>query len=263
VAAPVLTATAGATTIELSWTAGGGPPYEVIRNGVTLATQTGTTYSDSAVVQNTSYSYVIEDKNEDGNYPITRTIWANTLTNTGTVTNTYSDSVSHVSGTSYSDTFSDNIVTCTDSLIEAKLTRQDYGYFLGSTAGQVYEYSDSYESDAGTQIVSFWRSKRMDFADLYPQFVDDFKTVDTIHLSYVDLGEVTVTVSISNDGVSWISQTKTFGTGNKEIDEKHFHIICHGHYFYVQVEHSSTTAKFQWTELKVEFRPSGKHFDLD
>ena len=53
-------ATPGNATVTLTWTASpGATSYTVMRNGVAVKTQAGTTYTDSSVANGTSYSYYV------------------------------------------------------------------------------------------------------------------------------------------------------------------------------------------------------------
>ncbi len=73
-AAPVLTAGPGNATVALSWTvpADGGSAitgYKLYRNNALLTSPAGTTYTDNAVVNNTTYTYAVSAVNAVGEGP--------------------------------------------------------------------------------------------------------------------------------------------------------------------------------------------------
>jgi chitodextrinase len=64
------TATRGDGRVDLTWTANGEPDlasYRVLRDGVQIATVTGTTYTDPGVVNDTTYSYALVAVDTSGN----------------------------------------------------------------------------------------------------------------------------------------------------------------------------------------------------
>ncbi|SHN63421.1 fibronectin type 3 domain-containing protein [Geodermatophilus obscurus] len=67
---PGFTATRGDGRVDLSWTANGEPDvagYRVLRDGAVLTTGTGTAYSDTTVVNDTTYTYALVAVDTSGN----------------------------------------------------------------------------------------------------------------------------------------------------------------------------------------------------
>jgi len=54
-----LKATAGNARVQLSWTAVSNATYNIYRNGQLIATQSGTTYTDTGVTNGTTYTYTV------------------------------------------------------------------------------------------------------------------------------------------------------------------------------------------------------------
>ena len=76
----------------------------------------------------------------------------------------------------------------------------------GDDDGNIYAIGGVH--DNSSSITANWKSKRLDFADKFPQYKDWWKSIDLIQLKYKDQYENTpVTIYISNDGVTWDSVT--------------------------------------------------------
>jgi hypothetical protein len=80
---------AGETAIDLSWTAStdnvGVAGYRIYRNGIQVATTTGTSYADTGLAAATTYSYSVTAYDEAGNdSPASDTVTATTAAATGT-----------------------------------------------------------------------------------------------------------------------------------------------------------------------------------
>jgi hypothetical protein len=61
--------------------------------------------------------------------------------------------------------------------------------------------AETYKNDNTNTMASYWRSKRLDFSDQFPQYINQFKTLDRIQIEYVDeIADTPVTVYVSTDG---------------------------------------------------------------
>jgi len=205
------------------------------------------------------------------------TCWADTETEAVTATQGYDDA--YESGSFYETiTVSDTIatdqatvtstitetVTVSDFVLDSQTLKTDYAYYLGDSIGKVYEYSGSYKSDNGVAIGAYYQTKRLDFADQFPQLLGMWKTVGKVRLDYVDKSaNINVTVYLSTDGgANWTSQMKTFGTGDGTTKSEDFYFLETGQYFSFKVENSSTSETFQWLGLRPHIVPAGTHEDL-
>jgi len=154
-------------------------------------------------------------------------------------------------------------VTVSDSVQDAILERLNLARFIGSNNGKLFLYSLETHSDNGNTIPAWWESKDNDFDDQYPQFIGKYKYLHTVKLRYIDLGEHSVTVSIStNGGTTWVDNIKTIGTGSGAPKEKTFNFWLHGRTFMVRVAHASADKDFQWVDLELEFDPAGDYFEV-
>lgn len=159
----------------------------------------------------------------------------------------------------------------------AHTTKYIYNFQLLNRS-QAYPYSDSTIliilgsedtfiigalDDNSNAVSAWWRSKRLDFGDQYPDHVGDFKTVDRVQLEYVDrYADTPVTISISDDGGEhWVYKTRLLGTGDgrQKIADFYFHdkdrITSKD--FTVQILSSSSTTTFTWTGFYIFFEPRG------
>ena len=179
------------------------------------------------------------------------------FTETITMTDTATD------GSAYGQINSETI-TMTDTLEDSFLNSTNVAHYVGSAAGTAYRYSSDYYGDAGSVIRSFWKSKKLDFFDQYPQFLDAWKTLYRIKMIYVDKSaDTSVTLYLSTDGgVTTTTQTKTLGNGDGTTKETYFYMIKTGRYFNFWIEHVSATNAFQWLSLEAEFTPSGDFFPM-
>jgi len=261
----------------------------IVRNSILLKNITGTltTTTDATISSNVLYEYKLlgvvtgvgssafctpsscgyfEDTKteevtvqETNSHSVTESPYADTITETVTCEDIATDSVGETP-TDYSDTVTDT-VTCADTVYSSMATAQDFEYYLGSSAGMVYSYNEDEYGDSGTAINSYWKSKRIDFSDLYQQYLGTWKTIDYVNLTYVDRGEHTVTISISTDGgVAWDNLTKTFGSDTGKLAEKSFHFYKSGRFFNFKVANNSSTEDFQWLRLTVHFVPGAEQF---
>jgi len=162
--------------------------------------------------------------------------------------------------TDYEDEVTET-VTCTDTVVTSIITPQNYGYLLGSSAGLVYSYSGEYFGDDGVAINSFWKSKRLDLSDTYPQLLSTWKTLSHVQLTYVDKGEAAITLSASTDGgVTWKNTTKKFGSGTECMAEKSFYFWMTGRFFNFKISNVSSTEDFQWLRLTAHFTTQSEQF---
>ena len=141
----------------------------------------------------------------------------------------------------------------------------DYQYYLGSYNGKVFAENKDYKSDAGQKINSYWLSKQTDFADEDITCLGKFKTVYGMQLWYKDIEtDVPVTVGIStNGGVTWETQTKTFGTADDKEKTALYYFIVTGNIFQFKIQNDSDTKTFQWTALKALYTIGGDFFEIN
>ena len=282
---------AGGYTVNLAWT--NGEVYELVRilrkpAGGTysiIKSITGTLeeYEDAAVPeQNVSYVYKVrgfaegetsDDSNEDD-----AANWTTSNTDTCTVSDTHTVAVAFVQSQtetctpvdSYSAEHSagepglyeveeTDTVTCTDSYEISVISGQDYMYYLGSSAGEVYPYSGSYYGDDAADITSYWISKRTDFSDQHPQLRGQLVTVKGITLTYVDLDTAVVTLGVSTDGgATWKDVHKSIGTGNGKVKDAIYDFWKTGRFFSFRIKHTSHEKDFQWVRLTVDIEPQAE-----
>ena len=138
---------------------------------------------------------------------------------------------------------------------------------------------DDFIADSGTiyaiggvhdntySITANWKSKRLDFADKFPQYKDWWKTIDLVQLKYKDqYANTPVTIYISKDGVTWDSVTKLLATADNAVKTTNFHFRNKEHstgvLFYIKLESSSASTSFEWHGIYVKFEPRGPAFDI-
>jgi hypothetical protein len=152
-------------------------------------------------------------------------------------------------------------VTCTDRVATFLITPQNYSYYLGTSNGMVHAYDEDETGDNGVAINAYWKSKRLDFSDIYPDILGTWKTISHIQLTYLDKGESTVTLSVSTDGgTTWESKTKTFGSGTLKTAEKSYHFWKTGRFFNFRVSNVSSAETFQLLRLTAHFTPQAEQF---
>ncbi len=252
--------------IDLSWTNNGtytsirvrrkplGGDYvvvEVIAGGAT-------SYSDTSISINTRYYYEVLAIPDGLSDEVEANVaWVESHSETLTWTDPHTVGVAQTLSAT-------ETITWTDSYRTSQSLKTDYGYFYGSSDGKVFEYSSASQSDAGTNILAYWQSKRLDFSDQYPEAKDHWKAVQKIQLKYVDLTASTpFTVYLSTDGgVTWESSYRTLGTGDGKAKWADFFFIATGDMFSVKVESSSTAKKFQLLGVYIYFTMSGEVFEI-
>lgn len=264
-----LTATAiSATRIDLAWTNNGSYDEIRVRRGTTSGdlslydtiTGSDTSYSDTSTSTDTRYYYkVVGTPLADHGFSSEAS--AGWWTATGSETVTWSDAhVQNIVATQSTE----ETITWTDYHQVSQTIKTNYGYYCGSSDGKVYEYSDSYQSDAGTNILAYYQSKRLDFADQYPEDIDKFKTVHKVQLKYVDMtADTPITVYISGDGgVTWEYVSQTLGSGDEKTKTADFHFMLNSEMFSIKVESSSTEKKFQLLGVYIYYHPCGEYFEI-
>jgi len=126
-------------------------------------------------------------------------------------------------------------------------------------------YNKNYKSDAGSSIVSSWRSKTTDFTEQYPDLINQFYTVYGARLIYVDkIADTPVTLYYSTDGgVTWTPVgTNTVGTGNGATKSTEFYFIETSNFWDFKIESGSTDKEFQWVALELDFMPRGAYKEI-
>ena len=128
------------------------------------------------------------------------------------------------------------------------------------------DFDPGYTGDDSNAIVCYWTSKTFDMSEINKEFSGRFKIVDRAVLEYIDKdAETPYTVEISVDGGrTWVSDTRTLGTGNGKVKSAEFHFadreqIC-GKSFIVRVGHVSATKKFIVCGLSVRVEIAGEWF---
>lgn len=137
--------------------------------------------------------------------------------------------------------------------------------FIADDDGNIYAIGGVH--DNANSITANWKSKRLDFADKFPQYKDWWKSIDLIQLKYKDqYANTPVTIYISNDGVTWDSVTKLLGTGNNAVKTANFHFRnkarCTGVLFYLKLESSSASTSFEWHGIYLKFEPRGPAWNI-
>jgi hypothetical protein len=154
-------------------------------------------------------------------------------------------------------TFKDELtegITFTDFVRDSQSISLEWKYFLADSAGEVYEYSDKFKGDAGLPISASWESKQTDFGDQDRGVADKAKYINYVRLYYEDkTASTTVSFSISNDGgVTWVTKTKSIGTGDGKSKAVDFWFRKTGHHFKFKIEHGSTDKEFLWAGFHVD-----------
>ena len=242
----------------------------------------GEAHTDESVTQNVNIVYRIRGKDLDtgewsdwvaesaGCYADTLTVafsLADTLSDVGQTGDIFLDTFSmsailDESGV-YDETFTETF-SLSDYLLDSQSLRTNYAYYLGSSAGNVYEYSGDSKSYAGDAIESRWESKEIDFSDQLPQLRDFFKTIHRARLYYIDLdADTQVGMGYSTDGGAiWTMETKTIGTGSGAFSTVDFHFTATIYSLRIAIVHSSADKRFQWTGCKLMVESAGEFFEI-
>ena len=266
-----LTATSSSSSqIDLAWTnndtydavevwrkAGAGS-YSMIEQ----VAGNSTSYNDTTISTNIRYYYRVYSVIEEPYWrSVSNTNSAASWDDAFAETLTWSDDVRFGVVVTQSTT---ETITWTDFHAASQTLKTNYGYYYGSSDGKIYEYSADSQSDAGTNILAYWQSKRLDFADQYVEDIDRFKTVYKVQLKYVDLtADTPITVYVSGDGgVTWEYQYRTIGSGDEKTKTADFHFMLNAEMFTIKVESSSTDKKFQLLGIYVYYSPCGEYFEI-
>lgn len=142
-----------------------------------------------------------------------------------------------------------------------------FNRYLGTNAGTVHLHSATYKGDGGENIASLWASRRLDFTDQIPEVSGKWKTLNSVELTYVDVGDISITVSVSVDGgENWTdSSATTIGTNAAPgtIKTKLFYFTITGRYFNYKITFTAAADIFQWLELESDITIDGEYFDVN
>lgn len=194
------------------------------------------------------------------------TAYEDSYSDTAAFSDSYSDIANETGPYAYSDTFEDTL-TFLDSYLGMQNLASDYAYYLGTSTGDVYTYSEDYYGDNGATVTSTYYTKMLDFADLYPQYSEHWKTIHKVRLIYIDNGAHSVTVKVSNDGgTTWSSSTRTVGTSSNVLHEADFFFTTQSHITDVHInfalEHTSSDATFQWLGMEIIADVGAEWFEI-
>jgi len=139
-------------------------------------------------------------------------------------------------------------------------------YYITDEDGEVYLFGD-YQGDGGNPITCYFRTKKLDFSDQFPELKDKWTSIDSVKVRYKDLSSSTpITVYISDDGgVTWVSRTRLLGTGDKKVKEAEFHFLdkenITSQFFTLKIECVSSTHKFEIHGIKINGYVMGDYFE--
>lgn len=141
-----------------------------------------------------------------------------------------------------------------------------FNHYLGTDAGTIHLHSATYKGDGGENIVAQWISRRLDFTDQIPEASGKWKTLNSVELTYVDVGDISITLSVSTDGgASWTdSSATTIGTNAAPgtIKTKLFYFRVTGRHFNFKITFTAKVDIFQWLELEADITIAGDFFDI-
>jgi len=146
-----------------------------------------------------------------------------------------------------------------------------FNRYLGTDAGTVHLHHADYKGDGGEDIAATWISGRLDFVDQIPEASGRWKTLNSLELTYVDMGDISITVSVSVDGgVSWTdSSATTIGTDAagsdatlRKVKTKLFYYRITGRHFNFKITFTASADIFQWLELEADLTIGGEYFDI-
>ncbi len=141
-----------------------------------------------------------------------------------------------------------------------------FNHYLGTNAGTVHLHSADYKGDGGQNIASLWISRRLDFTDQIPEASGKWKTLNSLELTYVDVGDISITVSVSVDGgATWTdSSATTIGTNAAPatIKTKLFYYRITGRHFNFKITFTAAADIFQWLELEADITVDGEFYDI-
>ena len=141
-----------------------------------------------------------------------------------------------------------------------------FNHYLGTSAGTVHLHSADYKGDGGQDIECLWISRRLDFTDQIPEASGKWKTLNSLELTYVDVGDISIKVSVSVDGgENWTdSSATTIGTNDAPgtIKTKLFYYRVTGRHFNFKITFTAKVDIFQWLELEADLTLLGEYFDV-
>lgn len=288
------TPVANGTTIALAWTyfgcGVGVSSFDVKRKVsggayATLDTVAVPTdeYVDSTAAYDITYTYqIVCNEGHASNAP-SRTMWSGTFTDTDSWSDSFEGTVGETHS-HYYQTFTDTLtwggtggelVPAADTFTEivvwgdwcsgSQALESDFVYYYADTASNVYSYDTVFKGDNDEIIPCSWRSKKLDFADQYPQYANFRKTVYRVIVTYVDKDQISLGVSISADGSSsWTSSVKTVGTGSGVTKRAYYHFIegATGQFFNLELTHGSKDKTFQILGMDVEWAARAGAFEI-
>jgi len=142
----------------------------------------------------------------------------------------------------------------------------DFGYYLGTDNGEIMLFSSAGVADVSATITAQMVTKRLDFSDQHPDLKDRWKTLHAVKVFYVDLGAVSITVSVSTDGAqTWTdSSATTIGTAGADevIKTKTFWFIVTGQFFNIKIAHAQATGSSKIVQVELEIEEAGEHFEV-
>jgi hypothetical protein len=180
------------------------------------------------------------------------------IATSATHTDTITWSSTQVCGINFYVTGTDTI-TWSSTPQFAVSVKTDFAFYLGDITGDVHTYDGTLYSDNGASITSQWRSRRLDFVDQLPQYIDRLKCIRKAIVLYDDISASSmITLYVSMDGgVTWASQTKTVGTGDGTTKQATFHFIKTGYVADIMIETASTDKRFKWHQLVLDVDDAG------
>ncbi len=141
-------------------------------------------------------------------------------------------------------------------------------WYVMDDVGQLKKAGAGYLADGSNAIAAWWRSKRLDFSDQYPEDAGLWKGIDKCELVYRDLyADTPVAIYISTDGgVNWTYKLKVLGTGDGKTKSAWYYFLdvggIHGHMFNFKIESVSATTNFEWSTLRIWYTPGGEAFEI-
>ena len=137
--------------------------------------------------------------------------------------------------------------------------------YVSDSDGNVYAIGGVHDNSYA--ITAYWKSKKLDFGDQYPDIKNHKKTIDKIQLKYYDdYANTPVSIYISTDGLTWDVVHKQLGTGDDVVKVADFHFRnkaqATGRWFFIKIETSSASTSIEWHGLKVYFEPRGEWFGV-
>ena len=231
-------------------------------------------YVDSTAASNTTYVYqIVCNEGHASNAPTAPTMWSDTLTGTLSLSDSFSGSGGGGGGTAHYQTFTDTltftgtystpiayddtfneILVFGDWVSGAQALESNFIYNYADSTGYVYLYDSVYKSDYNEIISSSWKSKKLDFADQYPQYANHNKTLRRVVVTYVDKDAFDLGIAVDADGKQeWTAVNKALGTGSGVTKRAYYHFVKTGMFFNVEITHGSKDKTFQILGIDIEW----------